>query len=206
MLTKFFDINETKKSMQENDVSTLYRSKYLLAHYQKLSSVERGLKQLPAKEEFYFLQTDKQFNAFTFIPFVVKRYRVKHLYAATYSISRRVIEALMELYDNGFIERITLCISDSLIRRNPVTVDLLSAMVSNRGNFKVQFTWSHAKVALLETDLYHYVIEGSGNWSENASYEQYLFANSRGLFEFRKELFENVEIRAVIDGDGVSRI
>ncbi|MEC8884204.1 MAG: hypothetical protein VYD98_06080, partial [Bacteroidota bacterium] len=42
---------------------------------------------------------------------------------------------------------------------------------------------------------HHFVVEGSGNWSENAKYEQYTFAESRGLFEFRKELFAHTEIR-----------
>jgi len=206
MKNRFFDIADLKETVKQNKVSTIYRSKYLLAHYQKISAVEKELKQLPAKEEFYFLQTDKQFNAFTFIPFIIKYESIKHLYAATYSISRRVIDTLVELYDAGLIERITLCISDSLIKRNPTTIDMLSAMVQGRGNFKVQFTWSHAKVALMETQEAFYVVEGSGNWSENASYEQYVLANSKGLFDFRKELFENVQIRYIADENGLNPV
>jgi hypothetical protein len=47
----------------------------------------------------------------------------------------------------------------------------------------------------LETNEDRYVIEGSGNWSENAYYEQYTVANCKGLFAFRKKLFTDVEVR-----------
>lgn len=67
------------------------------------------------------------------------------------------------------------------------------------------FTWSHAKVAMLETKDDFFVIEGSGNWSENACYEQYVFANSKGLFNFRKELFDNVNIRYIADQNGLRK-
>lgn len=201
MKNRFFDMDDLQEAVPPP--ASLFRSKYLLAHYQKLGNIKEELSRLPEKEEMMFLQTEKAFNAFTFIPAVVKLYKVRHLMAATYSINKRVIEALMELHDAGFIDKITLCISDSLIKRNPKTVDILTAYVKSRPNIKVLFAWTHAKVALLETDNAHYVIEGSGNWSENAHYEQYLFGNSRGLFEFRKELFENVNVKYVADHRGI---
>ncbi|WP_241652580.1 phospholipase D-like domain-containing protein [Leeuwenhoekiella marinoflava] len=141
------------------------------------------------------MQSAASFNAFTFIPFIAKPFHIEHLYATTYSISRRVIEALMEMHDSGMIARVTLLISDSMIKRNPQTIDNLLAMQSTRGNVEVLFGWIHAKVALARTAAHHFVVEGSGNWSENAKYEQYTFAESRGLFEFRKELFAQTEIR-----------
>jgi len=47
----------------------------------------------------------------------------------------------------------------------------------------------------METADNYYVIEGSGNWASNAHYEQYLFANSKGLFDFRKTLFTEAKLR-----------
>src|SRR5690606_31991387 len=132
---------------------------------------------------------DGAFNAFTFIPFVVRQMNIKELFASTYSIGRRTIEAMVELHDAGLVEKITLLISDSMQKRNPVTMDLLQGLVRERANIEVKFAWIHAKVCLLNTISGHYIIEGSGNWSENAHYEQYVFANSRGLYDFRKELF-----------------
>lgn len=82
-----------------------------------------------------------------------------------------------------------------MIKRNPTTIDNLVAMASTRANIEVLFGWVHAKVALIKTEENHYVVEGSGNWSENAKYEQYLLGNNKGLFDFRKELFELTQMR-----------
>lgn len=170
-------------------------SKYLAAHYQKVAKLEADIKRLPEKEEFFFLQSDNSFNAFTFIPWICKQTTIKNLYATTYSINKRVITALMELHREGFVDQITLLVSDTMLKRNPITADLLSAASKEYPNLNVLFAWVHAKVCLLETEKGHFVIEGSGNWSENAYYEQYAFANCKGLFDFRMKLFTEVEIR-----------
>ncbi len=177
---KFFDFNQSKEVKKEEKLNEVWTSKYIASHFQKIESLENDLMRVPTKDEFFFLQTDKAFNAFTFIPFVAKIYPIKELYACTYSISSRVIDALIEMHDKGMIEQITLLISESMIKRNPKTIDNLKAMCTSRPNMKVLYAWSHAKVCLMKTHDFHFVIEGSGNWAENAHYEQYLFANSKG--------------------------
>lgn len=191
---RFFDFNNQKKEVKKEKPSELFTSKYIASHYQKIKNVGEDLMKVPTKDEFFFLQTDKAFNAFTFIPFVAKTYPVKHLYACTYSISRKVIDALIEMHDKGMIEQITLLISESMIKRNPITIENLKAMCTTRPNIQVQYAWSHAKVCLMETHDFHFVIEGSGNWAENAHFEQYVFANSKGLYDFRLQLFTNVNM------------
>lgn len=192
---RFFNPGSKKEEKKEEKLSELFVSKYIASHYQKISSLENDLMRVPTPEEFFFLQSDTAFNAFTFIPMVAKNYPIKELYASTYSISRKVIDALIELHDKGMIEQVTLMISESMIKRNPVTIDNLMAMCTTRPNFKVLYAWSHAKVCLLKTHDFHFVIEGSGNWAENAQYEQYLFANSKGLFDFRLQLFTNSKLK-----------
>lgn len=187
---RFFDFDASTREKLNDPGSIPFKHRYLVAHYQKLENIRRDLKRLPSVEEFFFLQTSKQFNAFTFIPFIVKSENIRQLKASTYSISIRVVEGLIELYDQGLIEEIQLLVSDSLIKRNPVTLDKIDSMAKNRANISIDFTWNHSKVTLAKTDSSHFVIEGSGNWSENAAIEQYLFANSKGLFEFRNEIFE----------------
>jgi hypothetical protein len=195
MLFDYTKFSAKKEEEETAPVTELFTSKYLAAHYQKVSSLENDLMRVPTQEEFFFLQSDTAFNAFTFIPLVAKMYPIKHLYASTYSISRKVIEALIEMHDKGQIECITLLISDSMIKRNPIVIDNLMAMASSRPNLKVLYAWVHAKVCLLETHESYYVIEGSGNWSENAHYEQYIFANSKGLYDFRMGLFTDSKLK-----------
>lgn len=198
MLFNYKDIAaKADKDSEELEVSgnEKFVSKYLASHYQKVSSLENDLMRVPTAEEFFFLQSDTAFNAFTFIPFVANNYPIKELHASTYSISRKVIQALIEMHDKGQIERITLLISDSMIKRNPLTIENLMAMASSRPNVTVLYAWVHAKVCLLQTHENYFVIEGSGNWSENAHYEQYTFANSKGLYDFRMKLFTDSKLK-----------
>lgn len=195
MQNKFFEIKKTAEAPIIKNASEHYISKYLLAHYEKIKNLDNELKRLPSAEEFFFLQSDTSFNAFTFIPLIGKKESIKELHASTYSISRNVIDALIQLHDEGIIEQITLLISDSLIKRNPKTIDYLNALIQSRGNFKVLYTWVHAKVCICKTASNHFIIEGSGNWASNAQYEQYLFANSKNLYDFRLKLFTDSKMR-----------
>lgn len=202
-MNRFFDIKSSQNPSIAKKGSSVWESKYINMHCQKIAMLQEDIKRLPTKEEFFFLQTENSFNAFTFIPLIAQQTTVQHLHICTYSISRRVIDALIELHDKGYCERITLMISDSLIKRNPTTMDILAGQVANRSNFEVFFSWSHAKVSLLKTKEAYYGIEGSGNHSENAFYEQYLFYNSKQAYEFRRELFDNVTVRAKAIGGAI---
>lgn len=196
MSHKFFTLpDKDAVSAIATSASGSFVSKYLAAHYQKVASVKKDLKRLPEPEEFFFLQSDNSFNAFTFIPVVLENKTARHLMATTYSINKRVINALVELHRTGLVDKITLLVSDTMLRRNPVTTDLLAAVNREYANIHVLFAWVHAKVCLIETKEDYYVIEGSGNWSENAYYEQYTFANSENLFAFREKLITDVQIR-----------
>lgn len=197
-MNKYFSLRDSEQESSSQETSKKWVTKYLATHFAKVKKLEDDLLRVPTPEEFFFLQTDGAFNAFTFIPFIVKREPIKELFACTYSISRRVIESLIEMHDNGLIESVTLLISDSMIKRNAKTIDNLMAMAKNRPNLNVLYAWTHAKVCLMRTHANHYVVEGSGNWSENAHYEQYLWANSKGLYQFRKELFTDINLKKYV--------
>lgn len=197
---RYFDISALKDPSPAKDPHRHFESKYLLAHFENVNKLEGNLKRLPTPEEFFFLQTNNSFNAFTFLPFVCKYQKVRRLYASTYSISRKVITALMELHSRGFVDEITLLISDSMIKRNPMTIDVLLSVASANKNLNVLFGWNHSKVCLLETKEDFFVIEGSGNWSDNAAIEQYTFANCKGLYDFRMELFAPEKARQTATG------
>ena len=195
MANKYFDTKRIEKIATEESSSGQFISKYLAVHYQKVKNLSEDLQRLPSPEEFFFLHTDSAFNAFTFIPLIAKHQGIKELNASTYSINKRVIDALVELHDGGFIEKMTLMISDSMPARNQSTIDHLAALAKSRPNIAVRFAWVHAKVCTMETAHGFFVVEGSGNWSENAHYEQYLFTNSKDLLEFRKRIFTEAKIK-----------
>jgi len=205
MSNPFFSIDHNKDNEEDKNMSSSFKSKYLCQHFQKIENLEKDLNRLPEKDEFFFLQTQNAFNAFTFIPKIIQSHSISHLYASTYSLSRRVVNALIELHDQGYIDQITLLVSDSMIKRNPTTIDLLCGLVTSYPNIKVYFGWNHSKVALAKTKEAHYVIEGSGNWSENAHIEQYIFSNSKNHYEFRKQIFTESEIRYTADSRGLRK-
>lgn len=192
---KFFDIKKLGLGDPQEKPSEHFVSKYLVAHYQKIKSLHKELQRLPSSEEFFFLQSDTSFNAFTFIPLIGQIETISELYASTYSLSRKVVDALIQLHDKGIIEKITLMVSDSLIKRNPATIDYINAQISSRPNFELTYSWVHAKVCICKTKANYFIIEGSGNWASNAQYEQYIFANSKALFDFRKTLFTESKLR-----------
>ena len=213
-INRYFDISEARKTPTiQQDPSRHFESRYLLAHFENVNRLEENLKRLPEREEFFFLQTNNSFNAFTFIPYVCKTVKVRRLFASTYSISRKVITALMELHSRGFVDEITLLISDSMIKRNPMTIDVLLSVAAANRNLNVLFGWNHSKVCLLESspcpskggeqvEDNYFVIEGSGNWSDNAAMEQYTFANCKGLFDFRMDLFAPERARQTVQSNG----
>lgn len=194
-MNKFFSLVKETQDIQEGKVQEYYKSKLISVHLQKIKNLAKELVRLPAEGEIFFLQSDNSFNAFTFIPLICKTQKVKHLYVATYNITRKIIASLKELSDGGQIEQITILISDSFVTRNPSTCDLLKSWVTYNPNIKILFAWSHAKVSLLETEENNYLVEGSGNWSDNAFYEQYIFLNNPEVFEFRKQLFTHSKIK-----------
>ena len=107
MSNKYFDIHsitETPKAQVEGVFS-----KYLNKHLQRIENVSE-LCRIPDNGEVFFLQTEKAFNAFTFIPWIAKKFFIEEIYASTYSISRRVVEALQELQQDGKVGEVTLLI------------------------------------------------------------------------------------------------
>lgn len=193
---KYFKLPSKEDSEAlKNNASELFISKYLNKHYSIIKNLSEDLLRMPSPEEIFFLQTDNAFNAFTFIPLIAKAQTIKELFATTYSINIRVIESLVELHDAGLVEQITLMISDGLVTRNPTTYNLLNSILSTRPNIKVLYSWNHSKVCCVKTEFNNYVIEGSGNWSENAFYEQYIFLNSLEVYDFRTELFTKAKLK-----------
>ncbi len=188
---KFFSLDTIKETPEQRREGVF--STYLNHHVEKIAKVE-DLIRIPQNGEVFYIYTENAFNAFTFIPFIAKRYFIQEIFASTYSISRRVVEALQELQQSGKIGEVTLLISDSMIKRNPVTVETLEAVAKVNKNIKTKYYWNHSKVtlikAVLEDQEFHLVMEGSGNWSENAQLEQYTITHSKEVYDFFKTMFE----------------
>lgn len=186
---KYFDLSPMGSFRESVGDNTQIRSAYLNSHMERIENLNKLLR-IPDVGEIFFLHTEKSFNAFTFIPWISERYFIEELYASTYSISRRVVEALCELQSMGRVGKVSLMISDSMVKRNAKTIDVLEGVIKHSANFEVKYYWNHSKICLLKAGENHLILEGSGNWSENALLEQYILANDENIFNFRKSIFE----------------
>ena len=147
---------------------------------------------MPEKGEFFAIWTMKSFNAFTFITYLISEMKkLDKVILSTYSINRRIIDSLIKKIDQHKIGTVDILISDSMKYRMPKVVDHLNAQLKKRKNIKVSYAWNHSKITLINAGGNYFVIEGSGNWSENAQFEQYLFFNDKRLYDFRLNCISN---------------
>lgn len=186
---KLFELDKLlsdKREVVAEDQSQILCDNFLAMHDFKVESLKELCKRIPQPGEFFALWTLKSFNAFTIIPYMIKTVgSINYLVISTYSINMRIIDSLCRKFDEGNIGHVKIFISDSIKNRMPRVVDHLHMMMTNRHQITVHYAWNHSKITLIEAGGEFYVFEGSGNWSENAQYEQYLFFNHKSLYDFR---------------------
>lgn len=184
-MSRLFDLTEVEP--QEPETSGIHVEKFLQLHEYRVGSLKELCGRLPDKGEIFFLWTVNSFNAFTFLPFVIRETgRIDELILATYSINNRIINSLIRLIDKNLIGSIDIIISDSIRSRLPKVNDHLVELSETRP-VRIRYAWTHAKITLIRAGDHNLSIEGSGNWGENAQHEQYIIVNSPKVFEFRKK-------------------
>jgi hypothetical protein len=180
------ELQRTRESPDNSDRSEVLRVKFLRKHEAKIESLKKLMGKIPEPGEAVFLFTLKSFNAFTFIVYVIKHVGViDELCLSTYSLNERILTSMLKWYDKGQIKQIRLNISDSIKHRMPKVYDLIELQRQSR-NFQVTYSWNHSKVTLMRSGDHSFVVEGSGNFSENALHEQYIWMNDAQVYRFRK--------------------
>lgn len=186
---KLFSLAEfaaPERSQNTGDRSEVLRMKFLRKHEAKIESLKQLVGTTPDQGEAVFLYTLKSFNAFTFIVYVIKHVGViEELCLSTYSLNERILTSMVKWYDKGQIKQIRISISDSIRHRMPKVYDLIELQSQSR-DFQVNYCWNHSKITLMKTAGANYVVEGSGNFSENAMHEQYIWMNDSQIYAFRK--------------------
>jgi hypothetical protein len=193
---RFFDIKEklSRPDMkgEESSITTkesnskALREKFDSMHDQKIATIKMLCGRLPEENEIFFLETTNSFNAFTFIVYLLKHAgRIDELFIATYSINGRILDSLSTRIRNNEIGDICLYIAESIKYRMPKVKDQLDMMIKEMNNFQVEYTWTHKKVICARIGDAYYVVEGSGNFSENTAEEQYIFMKSKRIYDFR---------------------
>ena len=194
-MTKYFDLNElNNKPAPAASENEILRDRFILSHEKRIEGLRDLCGAIPQPGDIFFLWTLNSFNAFTFIPYLIRQHKfIDELFVTTYAINQRIVDSFLKLLEKKLIGSTTILISDTIHTRNPKVADYLKhathGLSPDRPSLVVIFAWNHSKITLARCGNSHYVIEGSGNWSENARHEQYIFLNSEKVFNFRKSCF-----------------
>lgn len=195
-MPKFFDIKdvmakpnpkgeESHLSTKESNSKAL-RVKFDELHERKIASLKMLCGYLPEEGEIIFLETTNSFNAFTFIVYLLKHAgRIEELLIKTYSINRRILDSMSNRLRKNEIGDVCLYIAESIRYRMPKVKDQLDVMEREFENFQVEYAWTHQKIITAKIGDDYFVVEGSGNFSENTAEEQYIFLKSKRIYGFK---------------------
>lgn len=144
----------------------------------------------PKPGEQWRIVTEKQFNSFALVSHLVTRHVIDEMYLAIYRINEPTVDSLIEMIDKGKIKKATFIISSffNQTKRPEQWAIKLKEYAEGKPNCRHCYTHNHSKVlAVKTTDGQYFVFEGSGNMSDNARIEQYIYENFKKMFEFHKE-------------------
>lgn len=154
-------------------------------HYLKAKALS-DLCVKPLQGQQYRIVTEKQFNAYALILYLLQTEIIEELNIAIYRINEPTVVSIIELIEQGKIKRANFVISNffNQTKKPEKWAILLRDYCSKSDKCTHRYTHNHAKVVTIKTNSGYYVFEGSGNMSDNARIEQYVFENNKDVFDF----------------------
>lgn len=151
----------------------------------------------PKKNEQFRIITEKQFNAYAVILNLIEQNEIDEIHLAIYRINQPTVESLISFIECGKIKKASFVISNffNQTKKPELWAKRLRSYCETNPNCRHAYTHNHSKVLCVKIDEDHFVFEGSGNMSDNARVEQYLYENNKPAFDFHKcwmnEIIEN---------------
>jgi hypothetical protein len=185
---EFLGIKEVEQKVIRSRVKNTAQAKaqqFYLKHQQIIKNIKE-IVTLPEKDgELVNILSNNQFNAFTFIPFILSQKSIKRLSVTTYSINQKTIDAILELYLTKKVEKLDFFISLHFLQTRPKIAKTMIEAHDKYKEINVGFSFSHAKITIMDD----YVITGSGNLTKNTRTEQYILAKSKEMAKFFHDSF-----------------
>ena len=143
----------------------------------------------PSKGEQYRIITEKQFNAYALILHLLKSEEVIEMHLAIYRINQPTVDSLIDLIESEKIKKATFIISNffNQTKKPEKWAIALKDFCDKNNRCSHIYTHNHSKVLAVKTKSGYYVFEGSGNMSDNARIEQYVYEESKETYEFHKK-------------------
>lgn len=190
----------TEQAKKEIKDKVIYR-KFLEKSYNRISKIEELLGRLPKKDEQIRIITQKSFNMYVILLYIVEKINVEECFICIYRIDKNSIKGLNDLLKSGNLNNLTLLISNTFKTMLPERYDELLNLKKEYPKINLIFAWNHTKIIGIKTiKNEYYIAEGSGNLSNNARIEQYLFEESKESYNFHKSwIADIIDISAKCD-------
>jgi len=142
----------------------------------------------PKKGEQYRIITEKQFNAYALILHLLQSEQIIEMHLAIYRINQPTVDSLIDLIQSGKIQKATFIISNffNQTKKPEKWAIKLREFCDQNTQCSHVYTHNHSKVLAVKMKTGHYIFEGSGNMSDNARIEQYVYEESKQTYEFHK--------------------
>lgn len=192
----WYDLNykEEEEKEQVNAREYLAKIKYDKIICKKASNFKDIVGVNLEQNTQYRIVTDKSFNAIIVVSYLLEYYNIDEIYIVVYRMNNKSFDYLKSIIGKDNIK--TGIIVSSFFRENKryerwaKEIKILS---ENTENVKTSFCNSHAKVFLAKTTCgKHIVFEGSGNLSDNARFEQYIFEDNESVYNFHKKWIDDI--------------
>lgn len=136
----------------------------------------------------YRIVTTMSFNAISVLSYINDNYEIEEMYIVVYRMNQQSVLKIFDFINNSDIK--SYIVLSSFFRENKryeKWCEDLSNYASSHDNVRLGFAWNHAKVFLAKTKCgKHIVFEGSGNLSDNARIEQYIYENNEQSYKFHQ--------------------
>lgn len=132
--------------------------------------------------------TTERFNAITMLEYLYHNYEFEEIIIAVYRMNLQAVRRLKEFIESPST-KVTILLSEFFegSKRYEQWCEDLIELSRAKENVSVFFARSHAKVFIAKTRCgKHIVLEGSGNLSGNAKFEQYIFEDNKAVYDFHK--------------------
>jgi len=180
------DQTTQKSTLEQRAVKRIIKNKEL--HFKKAKALS-DLCEKPKQGEQWRIVTEKQFNAFAVILNVLQEEIIEELYLAIYRINEPTVASIIDYIESGKIKKAYFVISNffNQTKKPERWAIQLKEFANKNKNTKHVYTHNHSKCLAVKTKDNYYVFEGSGNMSDNARIEQYVYENNKQVFEFHKQ-------------------
>lgn len=182
---------EDKASVKSKALKRIIKNKDI--HLEKAKKLS-DLCIIPNPNEQYRIITEKQFNAFALILHLLENNDIDEIYLAIYRINEPTVLSIIDYIQSGKIKKANFVISNffNQTKKPEIWAIQLKKFCDNNENCKHIYIHNHAKIFCAKVKDNYYVFEGSGNMSDNARIEQYIYENNKEVYEFHKKWIEEL--------------